>query len=125
MEWNVKNAINRDVERQHLNKILAEIKNSVGAIPSQQTIADTVTTIIRQLPPAVPPSTPPADSPISKTLAYDGSDRLSSVVDARGTKSFGYDGNNRLVSLAGTGVHASKIYTYNGAGQLVAVTVLP
>ena len=29
MEWNVKNAVNRDVERQQLNKILAEIRASV------------------------------------------------------------------------------------------------
>lgn len=26
MEWNVKNAVNRDIERQHLNKILKEVK---------------------------------------------------------------------------------------------------
>lgn len=30
MEWNVKNAVNRDVERQQLNKILAEIRASVA-----------------------------------------------------------------------------------------------
>lgn len=30
MEWNVKNAINRDVERQHLNKILADIRQAVS-----------------------------------------------------------------------------------------------
>lgn len=55
MEWKVVNAISRDVERQHLNKILAEIKGAVGAVPNQQTIANTVTTIIRQQ-----PSGPPA-----------------------------------------------------------------
>lgn len=32
MEWLVKNAINRDVERQHLNKILKEIKSTVDSI---------------------------------------------------------------------------------------------
>lgn len=31
MEWNVKNAVNRDVERQHLNKILADIRATVGS----------------------------------------------------------------------------------------------
>lgn len=31
MEWNVKNAVSRDVERQHLNKILAEIRKAVTA----------------------------------------------------------------------------------------------
>lgn len=30
MEWIVKNAVSRDVERQHLNKILAEIKSAVS-----------------------------------------------------------------------------------------------
>ena len=29
MDWNVKNAINRDVERQHLNKILKDVKKSL------------------------------------------------------------------------------------------------
>lgn len=32
MEWNVKNAVNRDVERQHLNKILKEISQAVKGI---------------------------------------------------------------------------------------------
>lgn len=31
MEWNVKNARNRDVEREHLNKILKEIKSAVSS----------------------------------------------------------------------------------------------
>lgn len=34
MEWNVKNAVSRDVERQHLNKILAEIRASVSGVSS-------------------------------------------------------------------------------------------
>lgn len=33
IEWNVKNAISRDVERQHLNKILADIRASINSIP--------------------------------------------------------------------------------------------
>lgn len=32
MEWKVSNALNRDVERQHLNKILKEIADRVGAV---------------------------------------------------------------------------------------------
>ena len=32
MDWNVKNAVNRDVERQHLNKILAEIRASIDEV---------------------------------------------------------------------------------------------
>ncbi len=31
MEWNVKNAANRDVERQHLNKILKEIRGTISS----------------------------------------------------------------------------------------------
>lgn len=32
IDWNVKNAVNRDVERQHLNKILADIRASVDTL---------------------------------------------------------------------------------------------
>lgn len=32
IDWNVKNAVNRDVERQHLNKILADIRATVDSI---------------------------------------------------------------------------------------------
>lgn len=32
LEWNVKNAINRDVERQHLNKILKDIRESIDSL---------------------------------------------------------------------------------------------
>lgn len=35
MEWNVKNAQSRDVERQHLNKILAEIRAAVDSVSSR------------------------------------------------------------------------------------------
>ena len=37
MEWVVKNALSRDTEREHLNKILAEIKSRLdsGALPSK------------------------------------------------------------------------------------------
>lgn len=36
IEWNVKNAINRDVERQHLNKILADIRSVVDSLLSKK-----------------------------------------------------------------------------------------
>lgn len=62
---------------------------------------------------------------ISKTLAYDGSDRLSVVTDDRGTKTLGYDGSSRLITITGTGAYPSKTLTYNGGGQLTAVTVAP
>lgn len=49
LKWNVKNAINRDVERQHLNKILAdiessfeELKSSSGSSQQFSSIEDTV-----------------------------------------------------------------------------------
>lgn len=35
IDWNVKNAINRDVERQHLNKILADIRAAVQSLESK------------------------------------------------------------------------------------------
>lgn len=39
MDWNVKNAVNRDVERQHLNKILKEIKGGQDDIDNRLTAA--------------------------------------------------------------------------------------
>lgn len=49
MEWNVKNAISRDVERQHLNKILKEIKAAVDSATStaitQEQVRQVVTTV--------------------------------------------------------------------------------
>lgn len=65
MEWNVKNALNRDVERQHLNKILKEIKggqdevirkvdaanSGLGAI--QNNLSNTIVRIINN---TIPPS---------------------------------------------------------------------
>lgn len=50
MEWNVKNALSRDVEREHLNKILKEIRSSVDTATGgglsqavvQQMIADAI-----------------------------------------------------------------------------------
>lgn len=35
IEWNVKNGLNRDLERQHLNKILADIRSSVTSLEAQ------------------------------------------------------------------------------------------
>ena len=36
MEWNVKNALNRDTERQHLNKILADIRAAYNELASKK-----------------------------------------------------------------------------------------
>lgn len=63
-----------------------------------------------------------ANESASKTLAYDGSDRLSVVTDARGTKTMTYDGSDKLTAIAGTGEYASMTFTYSG-DQLTAVTV--
>src|SRR5574343_541441 len=63
-----------------------------------------------------------SQEPISKTLAYDGSDRLSVVTDARGTTTMAYDGSDRRTSVTGTGEYPSMTFTYTG-DQLTAVTV--
>lgn len=41
MDWNVKNAISRDVERQQLNAILAEIRQSLSDVAKTKAITDT------------------------------------------------------------------------------------
>lgn len=58
MLWNVKNALNRDVEREHLNKILAEIRAAIGEKPLSQTITTVVQDYVRRQP--APPTPPPA-----------------------------------------------------------------
>lgn len=51
MEWNVKNAVSRDVERQHLNKILKEIREAVDKARSgtitQEQVRQVVTTVVQ------------------------------------------------------------------------------
>lgn len=50
MEWKVTNALNRDVERQQLNKILAEIKAAIataGASTPVSTSTNTINTVTR------------------------------------------------------------------------------
>lgn len=44
MEWLVKNALSRDTEREHLNKILAEIRKAIDAKNVQPTQQSTTTT---------------------------------------------------------------------------------
>jgi hypothetical protein len=41
MDWNVKNALSADVERQHLNKILAEIAAAVAALQKKASASQT------------------------------------------------------------------------------------
>lgn len=38
MEWRVNNALNRDVERQHLNKILKEIRQAIDALSDLESV---------------------------------------------------------------------------------------
>lgn len=50
MEWKVGNALSRDVERQHLNKILAEIRTTVSNLTSsssQKPVTNTINTVTR------------------------------------------------------------------------------
>jgi len=44
IEWNVKNGLNRDIERQHLNKILADIRSSVTTLESAASTSSSNTT---------------------------------------------------------------------------------
>lgn len=65
MKWKVENAVNRDVERQHLNKILAEIESAVGG-GAILTEAD-----VRKIVAESATSTTPAPRPISIRLHGD------------------------------------------------------
>lgn len=47
MEWNVKNALSRDVEREHLNKILQEIQGSIERAASGSLTATEVAQMIQ------------------------------------------------------------------------------
>lgn len=40
-EWNIPNAVNRDVERQHLNKILKDIRDAIDAVNTSTTFSPT------------------------------------------------------------------------------------
>lgn len=76
MEWNVKNALNRDVERQHLNKILKEISSgqldlrtkvdaaTAGLGSVQNNLSTTITKIINN-------TLPPSSLTTSVTLTGD------------------------------------------------------
>lgn len=48
MEWKVQNALNRDVERQHLNKILKEIEGRISDIKGQ-TSPDEITRVVERV----------------------------------------------------------------------------
>lgn len=61
--------------------------------------------------------------PLSTTLGYDGSGRLSTITTAHGTKTLAYDGAGRLSTITGTGDYHSKTFTYDGNGRLSAITV--
>lgn len=66
MKWKVENALNRDVERQHLNKILKEIEARVSSSESSQGLTE------QQVRDIVRSSLPPAPRPPSFLLSLDG-----------------------------------------------------
>ena len=59
--------------------------------------------------------------PVGKTLVYTGT-QLTSMSDAYGTKTFTYNGSGQLTAVTGTGAYRSKTFTYTGV-QLTSVTV--
>lgn len=67
MEWIVKNAINRDVERQHLNKILKEIESRVASLDGQTSQAE-ITRIVERV---VRTESPDALSSVTVSLTGD------------------------------------------------------
>ena len=71
MEWNVKNAMNRDVEREHLNKILKEIASRL----EQLTVTQAAPTRPTYTPPAVqrPPLTVTLTGDVTGTATGSGS----------------------------------------------------
>ena len=60
--------------------------------------------------------------PASTTYAYTGT-LLTLITDAYGTKTLAYDGSNRLTGVTGTGKYRSKTFTYTGS-QLTSITVI-
>lgn len=46
MDWKVVNGLSRDVERQHLNKILADIRSTVSGLTSSSSSPSTVTNTV-------------------------------------------------------------------------------
>ena len=57
----------------------------------------------------------------TKVLTYTG-DKLTSLVDSKGSKTLSYDVNGNLVSIVGTGIYQSKTYVYT-SGVLTSITV--
>ena len=49
MKWKVENALNRDVERQHLNKILSEIGSRLDSVSSSAASPNDVTRIVERV----------------------------------------------------------------------------
>jgi len=68
MEWNVKNALSRDVERQQLNKILKEIRDSIGTVTASSAITERIVTETRRQ----GSSTPSTPAPVNITVTLTG-----------------------------------------------------
>ena len=80
MEWKVQNALNRDVERQHLNKILKDIRSTVDAL---STNSSSVTEIrVREI---VRGTIPPPPKPPSFKLTLVGDVSGSATLDGNTT----------------------------------------
>ena len=61
---------------------------------------------------------------LSSTMTYNIDGTLATVTTALGTKTFAYDGLGRLSSITGTGNYRSKVFTYDVVtGFLTGVTV--
>jgi len=69
-------------------------------------------------------ATDSVDSRRSKTMTYDGLDRLKSITAGWGNESYTYNGVNNLLSMNGTvsGQSESLTYNYDGFNRLSSVT---
>lgn len=89
MDWNVKNAVNRDVERQHLNKILKEIRDTVSSVSGNGLTEQQVKQWIAesQVPTVFPPS-PVVTVTLEGDVVGSGSGRTSITIPTTLTETF-------------------------------------
>ena len=75
MEWIVKNALSRDVEREHLNKILKDIRSELGTVSNGGLSEERVLELIRRNIPST------SSSPLSQSISV----VLTGAVEGEGT----------------------------------------